>query len=136
MAAECVLVRAGPMYEGVQGLPYARGVTGATAGATRLCVTELTIAPGGRSRAHLHRAIESVGYVIDGTLETLFGQGLERSVVAGPGDFVFIPPDVPHVVVNRGDGAARALVAHSAANDQEGIVLLPELDELGRRRAR
>jgi uncharacterized RmlC-like cupin family protein len=130
VAPECVLVRAGPVYEGAQGLRYALGITAASVGASRLCLTETTIPPGGGSRAHLHRRIESAGYVIEGTLETLYGEQLERSVVAGPGDFVFIPPDVPHLVVNRSEHPARALVAHSAADDQEGIVLCPELDDL------
>jgi uncharacterized RmlC-like cupin family protein len=130
VAPECVLVRAGPAYEGAQGLPYALGVTAASAGASQLCLTETTIPPGGRSRAHLHHGIESAGYVIEGTLETLYGERLERSIVAHAGDFVFIPPDMPHVVVNRSDRPARALVAHGAADDQDGIVLLPELDDL------
>ena len=128
-----MLIRAGSRYEGAQGLPYALGVTAATAGTTRLCLTETTIPPGGRSRAHLHRGIESAGYVIEGTLETLYGERLEQRVVTGPGDFVFIPPDVPHVVINRSEHPARALVAHSAADDQEGIVLRPELDDLAAR---
>lgn len=132
MASECVLVRTGSQYEGAQGLPYALGITAATVGASRLCLTEMRIPPGGRSRAHLHRGIESAGYVIEGNLETLYGERLERSVVAGPGDLVFIPPDVPHLVVNRSEHAARALVAHSAADDQKGIVLCPELDDLAR----
>ena len=126
----CVVVRSGGSYEGAQGLPYRQGLTGATAGSRGLCLTATTIPPGARSKAHLHRGIESGGYVIEGTLETLFGERLEQSVVANTGEYVYIPPDLPHVVVNRSDREAQALVAHTAADDQEGIVLLPELDPL------
>jgi uncharacterized RmlC-like cupin family protein len=41
-----------------------------------------------------------------------------------------MPPDTPHLVINRSGATCRALVAHSAADDQAGIVLLPELDDL------
>jgi uncharacterized RmlC-like cupin family protein len=126
----CVLIRAGETYEGRQGMAYATGVTGTSAGARGLCLTATTVPPGGRSRAHLHRGIESVGYVIDGELVTLFGARLEECVVASAGDFVYIPPDVPHLVANLSDAPARALVAHSAPDDQAGIILLPDLDAL------
>jgi uncharacterized RmlC-like cupin family protein len=125
---DCVVVRPSDAYEGKQALRYASGISGETAGSRSLCLTSGTIPPGGRSRAHLHRGIESAGYVIDGEVETLFGPVLERSVLARAGDFVYIPADVPHVVVNRSERPARVLVAHSAADDQEGVVLLPELD--------
>ena len=126
----CVLIRAGETYEGRQGLAYAAGVTGTSAGSRGLCLTATTVPPGGRSRAHLHRGIESAGYVIEGELVTLFGARLEQRVVASAGDFVYIPPDVPHLVANLSDAPARGLVAHSAPDDQAGIVLLPDLDAL------
>jgi uncharacterized RmlC-like cupin family protein len=128
--SRCVLIRTGETYEGRQGLAYAAGVTGTSAGSRGLCLTAMTVPPGGRSRAHLHRGVESVGYVIDGELVTLFGARLEERVVTSAGDFVYIPPDVPHLVANLNDAPARALVAHSAPDDQAGIVLLPDLDAL------
>jgi uncharacterized RmlC-like cupin family protein len=126
----CVLVRSGAAYEGRQGLTYLTGLTAASSGSRRLCLTSATLPPGTRSKAHLHEDVESAGYVIDGTLETLFGERLEHSVVAEAGDFVYIPAGIPHLVRNVGDSAARALIAHAAPDDQQGIVLLPELDLL------
>jgi uncharacterized RmlC-like cupin family protein len=41
-----------------------------------------------------------------------------------------MPANVPHLVMNRSGAAATAVVAHTAASDQEGIALLPELDTL------
>jgi uncharacterized RmlC-like cupin family protein len=131
VAAGCVLVPRGASYPGAQGLTYSTGLTGATTGARNLCLTEAALPPGACSRAHLHRGIESGGYVLEGTVETRWGERLEHSLVAEAGEFVYIPPDVPHVVRNvSSDRPARALVAHTAADDQEGIVLLPELDDL------
>ena len=61
--------------------------------------------------------------------ETYVGQ-LEHFLQARAGEYVYVPADVPHLVLNRSGAPARAVVAHSAADDQEGIVLLPELDGL------
>jgi uncharacterized RmlC-like cupin family protein len=127
----CVLVGRSGHYTGAQGLTYAAGLTGVSAGSGGLCMTEAELPPGACSRAHLHRGIETGGYVIEGTLETLWGDRLEESVVARAGEFVYIPPDVPHVVRNpSSEHPARALVAHTAADDQEGIELRPDLDAL------
>jgi uncharacterized RmlC-like cupin family protein len=127
----CVLVGRGGRFTGAQGLTYAAGLTGASAGSSGLSLTEAELPPGACSRAHLHSGIETGGYVIEGTLETLWGERLEESVVAEAGEFVYIPPDVPHVVRNpSSEQPARALVAHTAADDQEGIELRPDLDAL------
>jgi uncharacterized RmlC-like cupin family protein len=123
----------GASYTGAQGLTYGVGLTGASTGAHGLCLTEAELPPGACSRAHLHRGIETGGYVLEGVLETLWGESLEHSLVAEAGEFVYIPPDVPHAVRNpSADRPARALVAHTAADDQAGIELLPELDALVR----
>jgi uncharacterized RmlC-like cupin family protein len=129
----CVLVGRGETYVGAQGLTYGAGITAATTGAHGLCMTVAELPPGARARAHLHRRIESGGYVVEGTVETLWGERLEHAVVARAGEFVYIPPDVPHLVRNpSSEEHARALVAHTAPDDQQGIELRPDLDELVR----
>jgi uncharacterized RmlC-like cupin family protein len=133
MGPGCVLIRPGDSYTGAQGLSYGAGLTGATAGARGLCLTEAVLPPGACSRAHLHRGIETGGYVIEGTLETLWGGRLEHSLIAQAGELVYIPPDMPHIVRNpSAERPARALVAHTAPDDQQGIELLPDLDALVR----
>jgi uncharacterized RmlC-like cupin family protein len=126
--ADCVHVRRGGSHTGAQGLAYADGLTGASAGTRGFSLTEGALPPGASSRAHLHRGIESGGYVIEGAVEMLWGEQLEHTIAASAGEFVYIPPDVPHLVRNVGDEPARVLVAHTAADDQEGIVLLPDLE--------
>jgi uncharacterized RmlC-like cupin family protein len=127
--SSCRVVRSGDSYVGRQGLTYFDGLTGASAGTRGICMTLATLQPGVRARAHFHRDIETAVYIIEGEASTYFGEELENVVVACAGEYVYIPPDVPHVVFNHSPAVCHALVAHTAADDQAGIVLLPELDE-------
>jgi uncharacterized RmlC-like cupin family protein len=130
VAATCRVVRSGDPYEGKQGLTYLTGLGGETVGSKAVCMKVVVLPDGARAKTHLHRGIETAVYVIEGTPEMFFGGRLEQHVEVAADDFVYIPPDTPHLVVNRSGKPARALVAHTAADDQEGIVLLPELDSL------
>lgn len=93
-------------------------------------MTVVTLPPGARAKTHLHRGIETAVYVLEGEAEMHFGDGLRELVRARAGEYVYIPADMPHLVMNRSGSPCRALVAHTAADDQAGIVLLPELDAL------
>jgi uncharacterized RmlC-like cupin family protein len=126
----CRVVRTGDSYVGRQGLTYFDGLTGASAGTRGICMTIATLPPGAKAKAHLHREIETGVYIIDGEASTYFGERLEHVALAKAGEYIYIPPDVPHLVFNESDAVCRALVAHTAADDQAGIVLLPELDGL------
>ena len=60
-----------------------------------------------------------------------FGDQLEEKVVAGPGDFLYIPRGVPHLVANSSDSEpAVAVLARTDPNEQESVTALPELDSL------
>jgi len=120
---ECRVHRRGDRYEGAQGITYFAGLSGSA-----ICMVELELPPGGRSRAHLHRGVESAGYVIEGELEMRWGSKLEHRDRILAGELAYIPADIPHLVLNPTEEVARALVAHTAPDDQEGIELLPELD--------
>lgn len=124
------IVRAGEAVQGAQRLAYAPGVTATTTAAAGLCLTSAVLPVGARSACHLHRGIESAGFVVSGRLETWWGDALEGHAVLEAGDFAYIPADLPHVVGNAGPEPAAMVVAHSSASDQDGIELLPELDEL------
>ena len=129
MMSACKVVRSGEPYVGKQGFTYRTGLTGNTVGSRGISMTVVTLPDGARAKAHLHHGIETAVYVIDGEATTFYGDSLEESVLARAGEYVYIPPDLPHVVVNRSGAPCRALVAHTAADDQAGIVLLPRLDE-------
>jgi len=64
------------------------------------------------------------------------GEQLESVAEVNAGDFVYIPPGLPHVPVNLSDTEwARALVARTDPNEQESVELLPHLDDLPHLRA-
>ena len=116
-------------YVGKQGLTYNTGISSETVGARAVCLTTLTIPVGGRAKVHAHEEIETVAYIIDGELVIWYGERCERRALVKAGEYLYIPANVPHAPENAGDRPCRAVVAHSAGNDQEGIVMLPELDE-------
>jgi uncharacterized RmlC-like cupin family protein len=128
--AGCIVLRAGETYVGKQGMTYLRGLTGDTAGSKGICMAVLVLPDGARALTHLHREVETAGYVVEGSFEMYYGPELGEHVEFAAGDLVYIGPDMPHLVLNRSGAGATALVAHTAADDQEGIVLLPELDAL------
>ena len=128
--AKCRVVAAGGSYEGKQGLTYVAGLTGATAGSRGVCLHVVTLPPGRRAKTHFHRGIETAVFVLEGTVDMLWGERLEERLVARAGEYMYVPADVPHRVMNVSASDVRAVVAHTAADDQDGIVLLPELDEL------
>ena len=127
----CVLVPAAKATEGKTGVTYAAGVSAVSADARGLCLQLASLPPGGRSKAHQHDAHESAAYVIEGEMAIWFGARLEHKVVAGPGDFVYIPDGVPHLVLNPSDTEqAVAVLARTDPNAQEEITELPELEGL------
>jgi uncharacterized RmlC-like cupin family protein len=126
----CKLIPSGSAYEGRQGLTYLAGLTGDTAQSQAICMTMATLPPGAMAKTHLHRGIETAVYVIEGEAEMFFGDRLEEWVRAQAGEYLYIPADMPHRVMNRSDGLCRAVVAHSSPNDQAGIVMLSELDAI------
>jgi uncharacterized RmlC-like cupin family protein len=127
----CVVIRADESYEGKQGPEYAPGVSAETVGARGLWMGSVVIPPGGRTKAHLHEAHESAVYMLRGEVVVYHGQGLDAEPLrAREGEFVFIPAGVPHVAVNSSQTEeAEALLSRTDPNEQESVVLLPELEE-------
>jgi len=126
----CKVVGSGDAYVGQQGFTYLAGLTGTSVGSRGISMTVVALPDGARAKTHLHRGIETAVYVIEGEAEMHFGEALGELVRARAGEYVYIPADTPHLVVNRSGAPCRALVAHTAADDQAGIVLLPDLDAL------
>jgi uncharacterized RmlC-like cupin family protein len=106
-----------------QGLPYFLGVSGRTAGARGLSMHVVVIPPGARAAPHIHRGYETAIYVVEGRVETRWGEGLANSTVSEAGDFLFIPPDVPHEAINLSTTEpARAIVARNDPAEQDNVV--------------
>lgn len=106
-----------------QQLPYFVGISGATAGTQGLSMHLVIIPPGGAAAPHIHRDYETAIYLLAGRVETRYGEGLTQSVVNEAGDFLFIPPGVPHQAFNLSDTEpARGLVARNDPNEQENVL--------------
>ena len=129
MTKQCVLVQAGQPAEGRTGVTYAPGISASSAGARGLCLQLASLPPAARARAHQHDEHESAAYVIEGEMVMWFGERLDQQLVARPGDFVYIPSGVPHLVMNGSDiEPAVAVLARTDANEQEDVTARPELD--------
>jgi uncharacterized RmlC-like cupin family protein len=73
--------------------------------------------PGMRSGSHVHTNCESSLYVSSGRGRFLTGPRLERAMLIEPGDFIFVPPNAPHVVTNDGDDELVFIVARTAQRE-------------------
>ncbi|MFI5281966.1 MAG: cupin domain-containing protein [Candidatus Dormibacterales bacterium] len=121
----------GETYEAKQGIAFFAGVSSETSGATGLCMHLLEIPPGGRAHAHRHESHETAIYVIGGAAIVYSGPGLRFRQLAKAGDFVYIPAGVPHLPVNASQTEkCTGIVARTDPNEQESVVLMPELDAL------
>jgi uncharacterized RmlC-like cupin family protein len=108
----------------VQKLPNFVGISEKTVGAKALSMNIVVIPPGAKAEPHRHEGFESAVYVISGRVETRWGERLEHSVITEPGDFLFIPPGVPHQPINLSTTEpARAIVVRNDPNEQEHVVL-------------
>ena len=125
------VVRGGELYRGKQGLDYRPGVSAETVGSRALWLGSVTLPPaGGRTKAHIHEQHESAFYMISGEeVEVYTGEQLEHRDVAHAGDYLYFPAGVPHVVVNRSEAPAVFVGARTDPNEQESVVMRPELDE-------
>jgi uncharacterized RmlC-like cupin family protein len=126
----CRVVSGGPPFQGRQGLDYAAGISAANAQAQALCLHRLTMPPGARATAHLHAGHESAIYMISGETQVWWGPRLEHHAVVRPGDFLHIPAGVPHLPFNATASAAEAVIARTDPDEQESVIVLPELDAL------
>ncbi len=126
---DIVTVRVGETVQSKQALPIFPGISGKTAGAKGLSLLKVVIPPRGSAEPHVHKGFESAIYLLQGRVETRYGEGLTRSVVNEAGDFLFIPPDVPHQPVNLSKTEpAIAIVARNDPDEQEHVILYPKED--------
>jgi len=121
--ARVVALRAQQQIDTLQGLPYFVGISGDTAGARGLAMHIVVIPPGAAAKPHVHQGYETGIYVLAGRVETRYGERLEQSVVSEAGDFLFIPPGVPHEARNLSETEpARAIVARNDPEEREKVV--------------
>jgi uncharacterized RmlC-like cupin family protein len=109
------------------GMRRLAAVSGATAGSSRLWMGQTHVAPATRSTDHHHGASETAIYVVSGTPSFVFLEdGRERRIDARPGDYVFVPPYVPHREENP-DPSQEAVVVIARSTQEAIVVNLPDL---------
>jgi uncharacterized RmlC-like cupin family protein len=82
------------------GMDRRAAITTARTGAQKLWAGTVTIHPDAKTGAHHHGHLESVIYVVKGRARMRWGERLEYVAEAGPGDFIYVPPFVPHQEIN------------------------------------
>jgi uncharacterized RmlC-like cupin family protein len=108
------------------GMTRTEAISHAMAGAEKLWVGKVELGPDAISGVHHHGPLETVAYVIRGKSKMRWGYDLEHTTEAGPGDFVYIPPYMPHQEMNAsGEHPLEAIVIRS---DQEPIVISVEIE--------
>ncbi len=112
------------------GMTRAAAINRASAGAEKLWAGTVEIDPNAKTGAHHHGALESVIYVVRGKARMRWGDRLEYVAEAGPGDFIYVPPYVPHQEINASrDEPLRCVLVRS---DQEPVVVnldIPMVEE-------
>src|SRR5438034_11506365 len=96
------------------GMTRAAAIDHARTGAEKLWAGTVTIHPNAKTGAHHHGELESVIYVLKGRARMRWGERLEFVAEAEPGDFIFVPPYVPHQEINaRRDEPLECVVVRS-----------------------
>jgi uncharacterized RmlC-like cupin family protein len=103
------------------GMTRAAAISHASAGAQKLWAGTVVVEPNAKTGAHHHGELETVLYIVRGRARFRWGENLEFADEAGPGDFIFVPPFVPHQEINaRPDEPVEAVVVRSG---QDPIVV-------------
>ena len=125
----CRVVGAGAEVSGKQGHLYAPGISAQSVGAQRIHLQIVRIPPGGVTKAHKHDGHETALQILSGESGMWYGEKLEQHLVARAGEFLYIPANMPHLPYNlSASESCVAVIARTDPNDQESVVLLPELD--------
>jgi uncharacterized RmlC-like cupin family protein len=112
------------------GMHREAAINAARAGAEKLWAGTVVIDADAKTGAHHHGDLESVIYVVSGRARMKWGERLEFTAEAGPGDFIYVPPYVPHQEINAStDDELSCVVVRSG---QEPVVVnldLPDVEE-------
>lgn len=103
------------------GMTRAAAINFAKTGASKLWAGTVDIQPDAKTGAHHHGELESVIYVLSGRARMRWGDRLEYVAEAEAGDFIYVPPYVPHQEINASlEEPLRCILVRS---DQEAVVV-------------
>ena len=103
------------------GMDRKAAINFARVGAQKLWAGTVHIHPNAKTGAHHHGTLESVIYVLKGRARMRWGERLEFTAEAGPGDFIYVPPFVPHQEINA--SADEVLECVLVRSDGESVVV-------------
>ena len=110
------------------GMQRAAAINHAIAGANKIWAGTVTIQPNAKTAPHHHGPLESVIYVIKGKARMRWGEKLEFLAEANPGDFIFVPPFVPHQEMNGDENQPLECVL--IRSDQEPVVINLQIESV------
>ena len=127
----CQIVSAGVEFVGKHGYLCAPGISWESVGARAINLQIAIIPPGASAKAHKYGGHETALHILSGEAGIWYGERLEQHLIARAGDFLYIPPDIPHRPYNMSDNeTCVAIIARTDPNDQASVVLLPELERV------
>jgi uncharacterized RmlC-like cupin family protein len=110
------------------GMDRKAAINFARAGARKLWAGTVSITANAKTGAHHHGALESVIYVVRGKARMRWGERLEFTAEAGPGDFIYVPPYVPHQEINA--SASETLECVLVRSDNEAVVINLDIEPI------
>ena len=110
-----------PNVPSTAGMDRKAAINFARVGAQKLWAGTVTIRPDAKTGAHHHGHLESIIYVVKGKARMRWGEHLQFMAEANPGDFIFIPPYVPHQEINANDDEPLSCVL--VRSGQEPVVV-------------
>ena len=103
------------------GMHREAAISRASAGAEKIWAGTVQIQPGAQTGPHHHGPLESVIYVLRGRARMRWGDRLEFASEAGPGDFIYVPPYVPHQEINANEDEPLSCVV--VRSDQQPVTV-------------
>src|SRR5471032_3390851 len=108
------------------GMDRRAAINFARVGAQKLWAGTVTIHANAKTGAHHHGPLESVIYVVRGRARMRWGEQLEFTAEAGPGDFIYVPPFVPHQEINA--STDQPLMCVLVRSDSDAVVVNLEIE--------
>ncbi len=117
------LVKPGPDREVPRGIVGGAEISQATAAAHNIYMGRFRVPAGARSRPHYHEGCESALYMLNGSVRIRWGDHLEEAVVVEPGDMLYVPPRVTHIVENVSDTETADYVVARDSPHEDAVVV-------------
>jgi uncharacterized RmlC-like cupin family protein len=110
------------------GMDRKAAINFARVGAQKIWAGTVRIQPNAKTGAHHHGELESVIYVVRGKARMRWGERLEFTAEAGPGDFIYVPPFVPHQEINANQNEPLECVL--VRSDNEAVVVNLDIEPI------